>query len=176
MKIKVLVFGSVFVLVSMAFTPSSRADDNERLGDKPTGIGVVLGEPTGFTLKEWIAPRQAIDLGLAFSFDNYVSVYSDYLFHFPEAFGNSTAFLRSLQPYVGIGGELFLSGNSNRAKTEYYNSPGSSVGFAIRIPLGAECLVPGAPIGVFAELVPGVGIVPGTFSFLQGGVGARYYF
>jgi hypothetical protein len=176
-KLYFKLFPIVFLLSSFA-NIAAYAEQSDYSGDKNTGagLGVILGEPTGFTGKVWLQPHQAVDAGLAFSFDNYVLLYSDYLFHFPGLFGSSTDFLRQLQPYAGVGGELIISEDSSRGSTTYYSSSGSSVGFAFRVPLGAEWLVPTAPIGIFAELVPGVGIVPGTYGFLQGGVGARWYF
>ena len=140
---------------------------------KSAGLGVVLGEPTGFTGKFWTASDRAIDVGLAFSVNNFMLIYSDYLFHFHGALGTSSSFLQELQPYIGVGGELFLSG-SGRSDSAYFSS--STSGFGLRIPIGAEWMAPRAPIGVFGELVPGIGIAPGTFAFFQGGIGIRYYF
>lgn len=164
-------------MIGLAESPARAADYSRiQADDKSTGVGVVLGEPTGFTAKFWLQPDRAVDAGLAFSFSDFVLVYSDYLFHFRGAFGNSNPFLHQLVPYVGLGGELFVSESSDRTGGPYYTPNDSSVGFGIRIPLGLEWLVPRAPLGIFLELVPGVGIVPSTFGFFQGGIGARFYF
>ena len=53
---------------------------------------------------------------------------------------------------------------------------GVDAGKEIRIPLGAEWNPRSAPIGVYAELAPGIGLAPGTFGFVEGGIGARFYF
>ena len=140
---------------------------------RTTGLGVVFGEPTGFTGKFWTAPDRAVDAGLAFSINNFVLIYSDYLFHFHGALGTSTPFLQELQPYIGVGGELFLSGSGHK-DSAYFSS--STTGFGLRIPVGAEWMIPRAPLGIFVELVPGIGIAPDTFGFFQGGLGIRYYF
>ena len=147
--------------------------DMAHADSKSTGLGVVLGEPTGFTGKFWRASDRAIDVGLAFSVNSFMLIYSDYLFHFHGALGNSSPFLEELQPYIGVGGELFLAG-SGHSDSAYFSS--STSGFGLRIPIGAEWMVPRAPIGIFGELVPGIGIAPGTFAFFQGGIGIRYYF
>ena len=102
---------------------------------KSAGLGVVLGEPTGFAGKFWTASDRAIDVGLAFSVNNFMLIYSDYLFHFHGALGTSTPFLQELQPYVGVGGELFLSG-SGRSNSAYFST--NTTGFGLRIPIGAE--------------------------------------
>ena len=169
---------SVWIAIVLAtMTGSAAVADSHTSGQDTTGLGVIFGEPTGFTGKFWLQPDRAIDAGVAFSFSNFVDLYGDYLFHFPGAFGRQPDFSRSFMPYVGVGGELFVSENTNHTNGMYYtSSSGSAAGFGIRIPVGLECVLRSAPIGIFAELVPGVGIVPSTFGFLQGGVGARYYF
>jgi len=130
------------------------------------GLGIILGEPTGLTAKFWTKPDRAVDAGVAFSFDRFVFLYGDYLFHFKSYSG--------VRPYAGIGlGMLISSGDS---KGKYFSDTRNSVGLGVRIPLGAEWLIPNAPFGVFAELVPGLGLVPGTYGFFQGGIGARFYF
>ena len=144
--------------------------------DSTTGVGVIFGEPTGFTGKFWLSSDRAVDAGLAFSFSDFVLLYSDYLFHFPGAFGRSNAFLHQLVPYVGLGGEIFISENTANTNGKYFTSNNSSVDFGVRIPLGIEWKIPRSPVGVFVELVPGLGLLPDTFGFFQGGVGARFYF
>jgi hypothetical protein len=165
---------SVLAFDTLAFAAQSGSEGPE---GKANGIGVILGEPTGFTGKFWIEKDRAIDAGLAFSFNSFFLLYGDYLFHFRRAFGSSTEFLRDLVPYAGLGAELFFAENSTKGSGAYYTSTsGSSVGFGVRIPLGAEWMIPRAPLGIFVELVPGVGLIPGTFGFIQGGIGARFYF
>lgn len=117
---------------------------------------------------------RAVDMGLTFYFSNLVLIYSDYLFHFPKAFGTSSPFVAQLSPYVGVGGVmLFWSGSYyNRY---YYDSP-HGFGIGVRFPIGIEWKPSDPPLGVFLELAPGMGIIPGTFGFFQGGIGIRYYF
>ena len=47
------------------------------------GAGIILGEPTGVSLKGWISGDRAIDGALAWSLrgGSYFSVHADYLFH-----------------------------------------------------------------------------------------------
>lgn len=129
------------------------------------GLGLILGEPTGITGKMWTSQDRAIDAGIAFSFDEFVFLYSDYLFHFKSISG--------IRPYAGIGGGLLISSGGKKGK--YFDENDGGIGLGVRIPLGAEWFVPDAPFGIFAELVPGIGLVPGTYGFFQGGVGARFY-
>jgi hypothetical protein len=139
----------------------------------------MLGAPTGLNLKHWLSSSQALNLGLAYSLDGgYLALLGDYLWHFPNAF--SSLHLgkggNRLIPYLGVGAALFTntSGNSNH---RYFNnnSNGTSAALGLRIPFGVEFLPRNPPLGVFAELVPGMGIFPETFGFFQGVIGLRYY-
>jgi hypothetical protein len=172
----------LFSLLSMTFctgvdgkTRGTSSVDNT---GENFGAGIILGEPTGFTLKYFLDPKHAIDGGLAYSFGNFFEIYSDYLYHFRGAFGSQTRFVSELTPYVGGGLALFIGGtpttpNSNRL---YFGTSSGSAGFGIRIPLGIEWKSTQIPLGVFVEFAPGIGFVPATFALFQGGIGARYYF
>jgi hypothetical protein len=169
-----LLFGLIFLITFACPFFSAQALDNT--SNKTNAIGVIFGEPTGITAKFLLQNNHAIDAGLALSFDSYVLLYSDYLFQFPGAFGSSTEFAKQLKPYVGVGAEFLFDENTGRYNDHYFGNSSASIGFGIRIPLGVEWVALDAPIGVFVELVPGVGIAPGTYGFVQGGVGARLYF
>lgn len=134
------------------------------------GLGVIFGEPTGFTGKHWVGGDRAWDGGLAYSFNSHFLIFADHLWHFPRAFSGHRGgpFLQQLTPYLGVGG-VFMTGGSSK-KYE------SSVALGVRIPLGIEWKPANPPLGVYVEVAPGVGIVPGAFGFVQGGLGVRYYF
>lgn len=144
---------------------------------RPFGLGVILGEPAGVTGKYWIDRRSAVDTTLSYSFSDYFLLFADYLYHFPGAFGRSSQFASQLNPYVGVGAELFLqtqdTGNQGRT---YFRSDQGPAGFGIRIPLGIEWRSGSPPLGVFVEIAPGVGVIPATYGFVQGGAGIRFYF
>jgi hypothetical protein len=143
----------------------------------PLGLGIVLGEPTGFTGKLRQGPANSIDFGLAWALSDYFLLYSDYLWEFPGGFGRSTPFVSQLSPYIGLGGILAFSTNDNwREDRKFFGHHDSSIGLGVRIPLGIAWNVPTAPLEVFLELVPGIAIIPGTDAFLQAGIGVRYFF
>ncbi|MCM2323271.1 MAG: hypothetical protein NDJ90_08405 [Oligoflexia bacterium] len=140
-----------------------------------TAVGVIFGEPTGITGKFWQGSRNAIDAGFAYSFDSFMMIYGDYLWHFPGAFGASTPFVASLSPYLGVGGEIMF-GDRYHWDRKWVVQESSSAGIGMRIPLGIEWRPANPPLGVFVEMVPGLGIIPGMFGFFHGGLGVRYYF
>lgn len=166
--------GFVLALVTLglsAAAPSAHATHPS--GD--TGLGVILGEPTGFSLKHWTDANHALDGGLAYSFGNSFQIFGDYLWHDHGLFGNSTPFTARLSAYIGAGlgmGFATDSGSSNRKKD------GSKEDFKawIRVPFGAEWILPQAPVGLGVELVPGMKFVEETEFVFQGGFLVRYYF
>lgn len=164
-----LAFVVLFALVGL--TPQARAAHSQTNGQ--FGLGVELGEPTGLSAKYRINSRDAVDFGLAYSFNSFVEVFSDYLYHFPGVFGSSSQFVTQLTPYLGIGGVFF---DNTGGANSFYGASGSSAGLGLRIPLGIEWRPGRPPLGVFVELVPGLGIIPSTFGFFQGGIGIRFYF
>jgi uncharacterized protein DUF3996 len=138
------------------------------------GLGIVLGNPSAVTGKMWIAPKAAVDVGLAFNLNSYVLLYSDYLYHFHNVFGRDRA-ASQFTPYVGIGGIVVFT-NSTRTDDEgLFGRTSGAFGLGARIPLGIEWR-PTFPLGVFFEIAPGLSVVPKTSGFFQWGLGARYYF
>lgn len=71
-----------------------------------TGIGAILGEPTGLSLKVWLSGREAVTAGAAWSFrdDGSLSLWADYTRH---AHGFSDSADR-MAFYYGLGGRLSL--------------------------------------------------------------------
>src|SRR5579885_2432683 len=167
----------LFLLAILCASPAlgAQSASHRPEGSGVFGLGLVLGEPTGLSANYWIRNDRSIDGELSFSFNNFFLIQSDYLFHFHGLFGTRESFTQHLEPYLGIGGALFFNTASSRTSSTYFTDHGS-VGFGVRIPFGAEWMIPSSPFGVFAELVPGLGLIPATFGFLQGGIGARFYF
>ena len=140
------------------------------------GLGLIIGEPTGLSMKYWLDSRAAFQGALAFSFDDYFLISGDYLYHYPGAFGQGNAFVSQLQPYFGVGGVVVFTTTDRRVNDRFLGRRSGSVGVGVRVPLGIEWN-PGRPsLGIFAELVPGISLVPLTSAFFEAGIGIRYYF
>ena len=139
------------------------------------GLGIVLGEPSGLSAKYWLRSHDAVDFGLAYSFDSFFAVFSDYLYHFVGALSGQKTPLSQMTPYIGIGAILLTDTAASHSNTHFFTANGSSVGLGLRLPLGMEWR-PIHPLGIFLELVPGLGIIPSTFGFFEAGIGARFYF
>ncbi len=168
-----------------ASTHRAPAETTDRPSLSPFGLGIVLGSPSGISGKYWLSEKHAVDAAIAFSWDNFFILYSDYLFHFPNAFlhhattsrsATESEFLTHLTPYVGVGGVLFFSSNQTSTHSGTLGNPNANFGLGVRVPLGLEWTASSIPLGVYFELAPGLGLAPRTFAFLQGGLGARWYF
>jgi hypothetical protein len=146
----------MLIVLSLACWPATvRAQEG-------LGVGVILGEPTGISLKTWLSRNTAFDLAAAWSFEDEGSfdVHGDYLIHNYQVFRVG----RGAMPlYYGLGGRV-----RNRQATD------PNVG--IRIPVGVEYLFSGAPIDLFLEAVPVLDLTPETNVDVNASVGARYFF
>lgn len=129
------------------------------------GIGVILGEPTGLSLKYWLNEDRAIDAALAWSFsgENSVQVHADYLFHRFDLFnpGGQTG---TMPLYYGLGARV-------KDKDRHDDTV-----FGIRFPVGISYLFSEAPFDLFAELVPIIDLAPDVDVGINAAIGFRFYF
>lgn len=136
------------------------------------GAGVIIGDPTGLSLKYWLTGETAADIGVGWSFsgDDYFHIHGDYLLHnfslikVPE--GN-------LPLYYGVGARYIIRENDNRGKNEDKDKDNT---LGIRIPVGIAYIFADFPVDIFLELVPVVDLIPDTGFGFDGGIGARYFF
>jgi len=136
------------------------------------GIGIIIGEPTGLSIKKWLGNDRAIDAGIAWSFsgNDSLHLHADYLFHRFDVFslraGNG-----QLPIYYGLGARVKLKDNNNDK-----NNNDNDVRVGIRVPLGISYLFANAPFDIFAEIVPVLDIAPDLDLDLNLAIGARFYF
>lgn len=129
-------------------------------GAEGMGLGVIVGEPTGLTVKTWLAPSTAFNLAVAWSFESEdaLHLHGDYLIHNYNTFPVSKG---ALPFYYGLGARLKLEDHD------------SAVG--LRVPVGVEYLFRNDPIDLFFEVVPILDVTPATELGLNVAVGARYF-
>lgn len=124
------------------------------------GIGLMLGEPTGITVKKWNNENSAFDVGAAWSLsgrNEAIHLHADYLQHswFDDVENGQLAF------YYGFGGRVIFADEATAG---------------IRIPLGLNYVFRVAPFDIFVEAVPILDLAPDTEFAGNGAVGIRYYF
>ena len=129
---------------------------------KQFGVGVIVGEPTGITIKYMLYDKSAIDAGVGWetSGDNEFHIYGDYLYHMNDLIKVPHG---KLPLYFG-GGLRFIDREKKKDK------------FGIRIPVGIEYLFGNAPLGAFFELVPILNLTPDTDFDFEAGIGIRFFF
>ena len=129
--------------------------------DKGIGIGVVLGEPTGFTSKFWLNQVNAIDVNIGYSFvkgNGTVFLVSDYLWH--KNIFTSTG--ERFPVHFGLGVSLRSQNNADNA-------------FGVRGVVGIALYIKPVPIEIYME---GAGILNLNKITLNPNIdiGGRYFF
>lgn len=152
------ILSTIFVtaLLCLSMTSISHAQQ----ADKDIGIGVMVGEPTGLSLKSWLSNDNAFDVGLAWSLNrDAVHIHADYLWHNYNVFDEVDE--GSLPLYYGIGGRVILADDD------------AVIG--ARVPVGLNYLFEDSPIGLFMEIAPIINLAPDTDLDIEGGIGIRFY-
>jgi hypothetical protein len=128
--------------------------------DRGTGVGIIVGEPTGFSFKHWTSNTTAFDAAIAWSFINEGAfhIHADYLLH---SFNLINVPEGKLPFYYGIGGRLKTSDKTR---------------LGVRVPLGLAYLFQTTPVDIFLEIVPILDFIPETYFRINAALGARYYF
>lgn len=132
-----------------------QASAQERYSD--TELGIILGEPTGISLKMWQSDHTAFDAGFAWSFGGSGSVHlhMDYLRH--EWLETDTG---SLALYYGLGARVKLANDAR---------------LGARIPVGLQFNIPDTRLAIFFEVAPLLDLIPETTFDVNGGLGLRIY-
>lgn len=126
-----------------------------------TGFGIILGEPTGLSLKRWTGTDKAIDMAAAWSFEGEgaMHLHGDLLFHrrdWVEVDGEGLPF------YYGLGVRVKLLD--------------SDALLGARLPVGLDFAFDDGRFDIFFELVPIMDLAPDTDFKVNAGLGLRYWF
>jgi hypothetical protein len=145
---------------SNAAARDSKKAKSKKIQDSILGLGVVLGEPTGISLKKWVGDIIAINGAAAWSFGrkDAFQIHADFLFH---KFGLFEVGEGKLPLYYGIG---------TRVKFETDSKVGA------RIPVGVNYIFENEPLDIFLEIVPILDLAPSTKFDLNGAIGIRFFF
>ena len=124
------------------------------------GLGIIIGEPTGVSLKYWTSSTTAFDAALAWSFvdEGAFHIHADYIIHNFNLIRISDG---KLPFYYGIGGRIKTANKSQ---------------IGVRVPLGLAYMFNTAPIDIFLEIVPILDLAPKTDFKINAALGARYFF
>lgn len=135
---------------------------------KGLGLGIIIGEPTGVTLKVWQGGNVAFDAAAAWSFkdEGAFHVHADFLWH---NFGLISVTQGDMALYYGVGGRIKF-----REDRGLGDDDDALIG--VRFPLGLAYYFQPFPGELFVEVVPLLNVAPSTDFDLNGALGFRYYF
>jgi hypothetical protein len=137
---------------------------------KQWGLGIMVGDPVGLTVKYWTNPVNAWVFDVGSSYFGSPRFDADYLWHF-DAFRSRVARL-----YAGPGAALgFGTGHSF-----YYNDNGTLVradntGLGVRGVFGLSIVPVETPMDIFFEVGLLIGLTPDFGSAVDASLGIRFY-
>jgi hypothetical protein len=134
------------------------------------GIGLIVGEPTGLSVKYWLDDEHAVDGGAAWSFwdgDGF-ELHSDFLWHNFDLLDEAGGMEGKLPVYYGVGARLKFRDDDGRHDDD-------ETVFGIRAPLGISYIFDGKPFDLFAEIAPILDLAPDVELNVSLAVGLRFY-
>jgi len=135
------------------------------------GAGLILGEPTGLTVKYFLQKQHAIDAALGYSvFDKGFSMVFDYAFHIWDVFSKKGNIPIYFGPGIQIQERKFKNSDSNNSGTS------KQIGMGIRGFFGTEFHPDKYRFSFFLEVSLHIFLVPSVKAGFGLGGGARYYF
>lgn len=165
------------ILAAAAFGAAAVTASHATPASEGFGLGVILGTPSGLSLKIPANPNNSINViagwdlddgpgpGPGYNDDCCSSFYlgADYIFYNY----NLIRVQRGRMPlYYGPG-----------LNASFWDAPGDDdvrVGF--RIAVGLEYQFATAPFDIFVEIAPGVNVIPSTDGYVSAGIGTRFFF
>jgi len=124
------------------------------------GLGIILGNPTGISIKFLDNGATHFNAALSWSFDkdSYFHIHGDYIF---RKYNLSTSRGRTnLQTFIGFGLQI---------ETRHDN-------LSLRLPLGIAYNFSDIPVDAFIEVVPALELVPATEFDIGVALAIRYLF
>lgn len=145
----------LFLLSSLSYSQSNNF-----------GIGIIVGEPTGLSIKIKLSENTAVDGALGWSFvdEGSVHIHGDFLLHDYDLISVDEG---RLPVYYGIGGRIKL-------KNKERGSDDDKIG--IRVPVGLAYEFSSRKVDIFLEVVPILDLAPKSSVTINAALGVRYYF
>lgn len=161
----------VTLVVALLASPAASAQPNPG----SFGFGLILGEPTGVSLKGALSGSNSWDAAIGKSWFGGLHIHADYLWDI-NAFRSSAVGL-----YFGVGGVLgfgggngiFLDGNDKVGAGR--SDEGGGVAIGGRVVGGINAVPFSAPLEFFLELAPIIGLVPNVGVGTGFSLGIRFY-
>jgi hypothetical protein len=162
------------------------------------GLGVVLGDPTGFTAKYWTSSTTALDFTVGWAgywnrdgyydpdcnsdrfYREHRDYCNDYAYDYRDRYGYGWDIFHFHADY------LFHNFDAIRSTERFplYYGPGLAVNyndynfleFGARGDFGIAWMPRRTPLDIFLEIAPTIMLFPGPHFVVNAGIGARFYF
>jgi hypothetical protein len=163
-KLLITVTVLLFIIASEGFAQRIGRGDN-------FGFGIILGDPTGLTLKYYNYPGQGFVFTLGQSYFGSPRLGADYVWHF-DAFNSDVTSL-----YAGPGMVIGFG----ESKGFWYRRDGKfyvrddGVGIGVRGVFGVNFIPQRTPLEFFLELGVLLGLAPDFGSAVDAAIGMRFY-
>jgi len=156
---------SLLLAVLGWFAPSAASAQQ----DRDFGLGLIIGDPTGLTLKGFLSEEMAIDgaIGVEAIHGHNLSIHADVLWHFPIKQWDSAA----LDLYLGVGPVLGFHDRGNGR-----NDDNDDIHIGARGPFGLAVMFNPARFDVFLEVAAKLWLVERVNFDLDAAIGGRYWF
>ncbi|MCB1153211.1 MAG: hypothetical protein H6684_02620 [Deltaproteobacteria bacterium] len=163
------------VVIAIALVSPSLAQAQNR----PFGLGIVVGAPTGLTAKYFVSPQGALDMDLAYDFvDDRLWFSTDYLFHFNDVITDSSTV--ELHPYLGGGGVMAIDqgddDDDDHGRHDHDDDDDDDFNVGVRFTGGLAFYFPQPHLELFADVSPGMWLIPETDFHIGAVLGLRYFF
>jgi len=147
---------------ALVFSLAAATVHAERWGDQ--GLGVMLGNPTGFSYKIFLDERLALDAAFGVN-QNELDAHASLLFHDFNLLRRSPSFASltanaDVPVYIGIGPRVLFEDDHE---------------LGIRLPVGFSIFPHRSPWEVFAEVAPVIRLTPESGGDFDFAIGVRYY-
>lgn len=138
-------------------------------GGKNFGFGIIMGEPTGGTLKFFSNRNNAFVIDFGSSYFGSPRIGMDYLWQF-SAFNSNIANL-----YAGAGGVIGFGKGHGFYYEDKYIRERNNAGFGARGVFGVNIIPRRTPLEIFFEVGVLVAVIPDFGSSADVGLGMRFY-
>ncbi|MBL7989619.1 MAG: hypothetical protein JNJ94_16280 [Chlorobi bacterium] len=169
-RLRVLVVAIAIVASIVASIAASTATLHAQPRIESFGFGLMLGEPTGVTLKGGLSGNNAWDAMIGTSWLGNLTLGAGYLWN-ANVFNSNKAGL-----YFGLGGVVGIGrGNSIYIKDRKEDEDEEATGIGARGVVGFNTIPFRSPVEFFAELDPIVVLAPSPGVSFMAAIGVRYY-
>jgi hypothetical protein len=138
------------------------------------GFGASFGDPLAITLKGAIGGSNAWDAAIGRSWFARLRIHGDYLWNVNVFNSNKAGMYFGLGGIIGFGrGSGFFG--TGRGNEWYYRGDDDGTALGARVVAGANFMPFTAPVELFIDVAPVIGLTPSTGINTEFAIGVRYY-